>query len=107
MNIEQKYLPIGTVCVLKGASKKLMITGFCIKSSEEDEKIYDYLGCLYPEGVISSETNLLFDHEQIENVFYMGYSDDEEKSFKKKLDELIKNDNLKDGLNNIELLDAE
>ena len=48
MNYE-KYLPIGTVVMLKGGEKRAMITGFCSVSEDDPEKIYDYNGCLYPE----------------------------------------------------------
>ncbi len=88
----EKYLPIGTVVMLKNGSKRVMITGFCC-ANEKAEKIYDYCGCLYPEGYISSDKSLLFDHEQIEKVYYLGLSDQEDKEFKEKLTELVKNIN--------------
>lgn len=88
MNYE-KYLPIGTVVMLKGGKKRAMIIGFCSISGEDKTKTYDYSGCLYPEGVLSSNQTLLFNHEQIEKVFYLGLIDEEEKQFKKKLNELI------------------
>lgn len=31
-----------------------MITGFYVVSGNDTNKIYDYCGCLYPEGSISS-----------------------------------------------------
>ena len=85
----EKYLPIGTVCLLKGGKKRLMITGFCTTTNDDPNKIYDYNGCLYPEGIISSEKSCLFNHDQIEKIYYMGYSDEEEKEFKKNLKELM------------------
>lgn len=78
-----KFLPIGTVVLLKGAKKRLMITGFCSYDESKKDKAFDYTGCLYPEGIISSKQMALFDHSQIEKIFYLGYSDDEDKSFKK------------------------
>ena len=87
--IEDKYLPIGTVVMLKGGKKRAMITGFCAISEDNKDKIYDYSGCLYPEGFISSNQTLLFDHEQIDKVYHMGLIDDEEKNFKIKLKELL------------------
>ena len=84
----EKYLPIGTVVLLKGAQKKVMITGFCVKGDSAD-KMYDYCGCVYPEGVLNSNKNLLFNHDQLESIFYMGYITDEEKEFKNKLNGLI------------------
>lgn len=87
----EKYLPIGTVVMLKEGKKKLMITGFCPVPNEDTTKIFDYIGCLYPEGVISSDKNCLFNHEQIDNVYHLGYSDLEDKEFKNKLNEVISN----------------
>ena len=83
-------LPIGSVVLLKDGTKKVMITGFCVKVQDQD-KIYDYCGCLYPEGIISSEQNLVFDHSQIVKLIHKGYLDDEEKQFKEKLAEIVKN----------------
>lgn len=87
--IGEKYLPIGSVCILKEATRKVMITGFLAKG-DSSEKLYDYVGCIYPEGVLSSNQNLLFDHEQIEKVFALGYSDVDEKNFKNKLNKYLK-----------------
>lgn len=86
----EKYLPIGTVVMLKGGSKRIMITGFCSFANDDKSKIYDYSGCLYPEGIISASQTLLFDHTQIEKIYHIGLIDDEEKEFKNKLKEMIK-----------------
>lgn len=87
--IPEKYLPIGTVVMLKGGSKRAMITGFCVTGEENKEKMFDYSGCMYPEGVISSKQILLFDHDQIESIYHMGLIDDEERIFKGRLKEII------------------
>ena len=89
MEIGEKFLPVGTVCLLQDGSKKVMITGFCVKSPEMQDRMFDYIGCLYPEGVISSDQNLLFDHSQIVQVFHKGYMSEEETDFKNKLKELL------------------
>lgn len=80
-----RFLPLGTVVLLKGAKKRLMITGFCSFDEEKKDKMYDYTGCLYPEGIITSKQTALFDHSQIEKIFYLGLRDNEEIEFKKKL----------------------
>ena len=87
--MKEKFLPLGSVVLLKNATKRLMITGFYVKADEKDEKTYDYVGCLYPEGVISSKENCVFNHEQIDKIFFIGYSDDEEKRFKEKLNKAV------------------
>ena len=84
-----KFLPIGSVVLLKGGEKKVMITGFCSSAIEDTSKVYDYTGCVYPEGYLDFEQICLFDHEQIDKVFFVGYQDDEEKEFKKILTEML------------------
>lgn len=91
-NIGEKYLPIGTVVMLKGGKKRLMITGFCAMPEEEQNKVFDYSGCMYPEGFLSSSQTGLFNHEQIETVYALGFSDEEEKEFQVKLKEIVANE---------------
>ena len=86
----EKYLPLGTVVMLKGGSKRAMITGFCSVAEEEKAKVYDYSGCIFPEGYLSSNQICLFNHDQIETIYHKGLVDDEEIEFKKKLNELTK-----------------
>ena len=87
--MREKYLPIGTVVLLKGGKKRAMITGFCSVAQENQEKIYDYSGCVYPEGYLSSNQVCLFDHDQIDKIFFLGYEDEEEKAFKEKLNTIV------------------
>ncbi len=87
--MREKFLPIGTVVLLKGGKKRAMITGFCSIAQENQEKIYDYSGCVYPEGYLSSNQVCLFDHDQIEKIFFVGFEDDEERIFKDKLNKIV------------------
>ena len=89
--VGEKYLPLGTVVMLKGASKRIMITGFASMSPETGEKVFDYSGCTYPEGFMNYNEVCVFDHEQIDKVFAKGYSDEEAEEFHKLLAEQIKN----------------
>lgn len=88
----EKYLPIGTVVLLKNGKKRVMITGFvAMEKKGEDNVTYDYCGVLYPEGVISMKQVLMFNHNQIQKIFHMGlYNDQEERQFKAKLIEAMK-----------------
>ena len=85
----ERFLPIGTVVLLKGGKKRAMITGFCSVAQEKPNKIYDYSGCVYPEGYLSSNQVCLFDHDQIDKVFFLGYEDEEEQIFKEKLNRIV------------------
>lgn len=89
--IGEKYLPIGTVVILKGATKRIMITGFASMSPETGDKIFDYSGCTYPEGFMNYNEVCVFDHNQIDKVFFKGYSDEEDQEFKKVLVEQLSN----------------
>ncbi len=91
MEIGEKFLPIGTVVMLKNGTKRVMITGFCAVTKDSKDKVWDYSGCAYPEGFLNSNHTCLFDHSQIEKIYYLGLSDDdEEKAFKEKLKEIVK-----------------
>ena len=71
--MEEKYLPIGTVVTLQDADTALMIVGIAAYDDEEPDKVYDYMGCVYPEGITEVGEVELFNHDQIVNVLYMGY----------------------------------
>ena len=86
------FLPIGSVVSLKNTKKRLMVTGFYVKSDEKDV-YFDYLGCIYPEGMVSEHDNYVFNNEQIEKVVYSGFIDEEETNFKKMLDKIINKQN--------------
>ncbi|AJS59063.1 DUF4176 domain-containing protein [Paenibacillus sp. IHBB 10380] len=83
MNNEEQYkglLPLGSVVLLKGAYKNLVVYGR--KQVHIDtNKIYDYIGVVFPEGYIDPDYSFLFNHEDIEVVKYVGYLNDEEKDF--------------------------
>ena len=88
-----KYLPVGSVVLLKNGTKRVMINGFCVIDGDQPNKIYDYSAVLFPEGNISSTQTLLFDHEQIERIDHIGLDDEEEKAFKEQLVNVMKGAN--------------
>lgn len=96
MKDQEKFLPIGSVVILEGGAKKIMITGFCSISEMDRTQVYDYSGCIYPEGYLSSNQICLFNHDQIEKVFFTGYESEEEKEFKKSLEKIV--DDFKNGV---------
>ena len=87
--MEEKYLPIGSIVMLKNASKRVMIAGFCAIDEQNEEKMWDYSGCLYPEGFLASNQTCLFDHDQIDTIYHLGFVDKEENEFKATLKELV------------------
>ena len=83
----KRYLPLGSVVLMIGAKKRVMVTGYAVKSPDFGDRVFDYIGCLYPEGLIASDKNLIFDHKDIYQVFALGYVDEEQREFMRKLDE--------------------
>ena len=83
----KNYLPLGSVVVLKGGKKRLMIYGRKQKAVETGKE-WDYIGCLYPEGNLNEKYMYLFNNEQIEQVYFIGFQDIEELEFVIKLGEM-------------------
>ena len=100
MEIGERFLPIGTVVLLKGGKKELMIISYCIipagevydKNGKVDigEAMFDYGGCVYPEGMITSDQLFAFNHDQIEKICYKGYETDGQKEISRVLNGGIK-----------------
>ena len=95
--MEEKYLPLGSVVLLKNGEKPVMVIGYKVKAkggdvyqdgqSVKNEEKFDYCGCVTPIGMINSEFILMFNHENIEKVLFKGYEDEEVKKFNEFLKE--------------------
>ena len=75
-------LPIGSVVLLKDATKKLMIIGI-LQVDQNKNTLYDYLAVPYPEGFLGADANFLFQHEDINDVIFTGYRSPEQDTFLK------------------------
>lgn len=89
-----ELLPIGTVVLLKDAQKKLMIFGVG-QTNETDNIDYDYIGVMYPEGNMGERTQFLFNHGDIDKIYYRGYEDEEREEFINRIQEIY--DSKKEG----------
>jgi len=72
--------PIGSIVLLKGANKKLCIYGRK-QIQLSTNTLYDYIGCIYPEGFIDENNSYLFNHSDIDTVIYEGFKNYEEVEF--------------------------
>lgn len=86
----KKFLPIGSVVLLKESQKRIMIVGVKQKQANSD-KVWDYSACLYPEGILDPEKLFLFDTEQIERLYFIGLQDGEGLAFLNKINHLDDN----------------
>ncbi len=90
MKIEN-LLPIGSVVRLTDAKKKVVIMGIMpVKHMPDGEDIiYDYLGVPYPEGYMTQETGLLFNHDKIDEIIFEGYANEERKLFMQTIQQIV------------------
>lgn len=89
--MNESFLPIGSVVLLNGATRRLMICGR-VQTDVSTGLTYDYSACLYPEGIVDSSSLYMFNNENIQRIFFIGFQDEEEFRFKQFLaKELAKN----------------
>lgn len=51
----------------------------------DKQKIWDYVACPYPQGHLSDETNVFFNHEHINDVMFKGFESEGELALRHKL----------------------
>ncbi len=85
--MKEKYLPIGTIVTLQGATKKIMIVGYC--PMDNNKKVYDYSACTYPEGIITADKTLAFNHSQIASIDFMGFESQEQIDFNSQIKTML------------------
>ena len=73
-----------------------MITGRLV-TDEKTEKIYDYVGVIYPIGFTGEEEQYFFDRDAIELPFFIGYQDEEELELRNEVFAEIDELEIKDG----------
>lgn len=85
-----KYLPIGSIVVLKDGTKKLMIFGILQSDPKYPGEEYDYVGVPYPEGNMGENYQYLFYHKDIVDVIFRGFEDAEREKFMTNLGDYYK-----------------
>ena len=73
---KDEMLTLGSVVSIKGKEQRYMIFSRLMRN--EDNKLFDYYGCLYPEGNTTPDDNILFNSDEISNVYFNGYKDEKE-----------------------------
>ena len=84
----KSLLPIGSVVLLNGGEKRLMICGR-VQTDVATGKTYDYSACFYPDGIISSKELFMFNNENIRKIFFIGFQDGEEFAFRQFMEEQL------------------
>ncbi len=62
-----------------------MIFGRKQQVETDDVRKFDYIGCPYPEVYINPDFTYLFNHDDIQEVVSVGYTDQEERAFQQNI----------------------
>ena len=89
-------LPNGSIVKLSGGDHYVMICGRVTVPAGE-ETIYDYVGCLYPEGLTDMENMLFFNRDNIETILFIGYQDKQELEYRSEILDNLGELTIKDG----------
>ncbi len=86
----KELLPVGSVVLLQGATKKTIIIGIMQIKEGEENKTYDYIGVPYPEGFLGKDSAYLFNREHINDVIFTGYDNPERQGFLELAEQIFK-----------------
>ena len=82
-------LPLGSLVILKGNTKKMMIVSRVIAVPVKGEVYrFDYGACLYPEGLMG-DSLIYFNQEDILKVVQEGYTDDDNAIMLENIDHIL------------------
>jgi len=82
-------LPIGSVVRLKGGTQKIMIINRgALFNADGVIGYFDYSACIYPSGQTDQQV-FFFNDEDIDEVCFEGYKDEEEMKFVKEYQDKI------------------
>ncbi len=92
-----EFLPLGSVVIVKGSTKKLMVISRAIAIPQnEGARYYDYGACLYPEGLLGDQL-AYFNHDAIQKVVFEGYENEENELILETLKENLSKVSIKKG----------
>lgn len=82
-----KYLPLGTLVLVKKNICTLMIVGYL---ANENEKIKDYKAVYYPYGFQGMKLLVKFNHEDIVSIIHLGNKFEKQEEYNNFLNDRIK-----------------
>lgn len=86
------FLPLGTVVVLNGSIKKVMIAQRAVyvpvNEDETDIKYFEYGAVLYPEGLVDGQL-VYFNSEDVYKVIAVGYTDADDELLFEEINEAL------------------
>jgi len=75
---KQKRVPLGSIVILNGGVQKLVVISRCmIIPIKNKQYLFEYGGCIYPQGLVSDRV-FYFNTEDIQEVVFEGFSDEDD-----------------------------
>lgn len=92
-----KRLPLGSIVILDGGVQKVLIVsrGMVIPVNGK-QYAFEYGGCFYPQGLVSDKV-IYFNNEDIQEVVFEGFSDEDDERMIKNLDKWTEEKNFEKG----------
>jgi len=82
-----EYLPLGSIVIIKGGTQKVVINARgLVTMATNPPSFFDYGGSIYPQGIIGDQI-LYFNHSDIANVVFKGYTDEDDELMKGNINE--------------------
>lgn len=92
-----EYYPIGSIILVKGNIRKLMIIARGAMAQLDGEMhFFDYAGVLYPDGLVSDKL-IYFNHRDISKIVFKGFADEDEKMMKDNINSWFESSTIKRG----------
>ncbi|WP_238139104.1 DUF4176 domain-containing protein [Streptococcus suis] len=87
----EEILPLGSVVTLRnGDGTELVIIARASIVVENDEEIYyDYGAVLIPQGMMTPDNVFFFNRENVQEIKFRGYENNDEKLFSKQYNQMI------------------
>jgi|SRR5699024_1743595 len=82
--VGKELLPIGTLVNIGLVQQAVMIYGRKQQQAGKKE-VWDYVACPYPQGHLSDDTNIFFNHDQIKNIIFKGFESEGERILRNKI----------------------
>ncbi len=80
----EDLLPCGSIVKLAAGERFLMICGRVVVADGND-RIFDYVGTLYPEGLSKPDDMYFFDRDAIERILFIGFQDENELAYQEEV----------------------
>ena len=89
--IDESLLPVGSCIKINNNSKMIMIAGY-LPYDNDSKILYDYIGIYTPIGIRKNKEKLIlnkdyifFKNNDIEKLYFIGYSNDKSEFYRKYL----------------------